>query len=712
MAVELAQHYAQEAPFSFRSAPRDTIGTSFSDPYQEQLSTFGSGPSFSDPYQEQLSTFGSGPSFSDPYQEQLSTFGYATGFPDETALVDQSHLQGPTGVDARLYVSQDDEFDDVALASGSGDEPGVSDQDQMEEEFEATTPTPGDEVMNVDEYEQSTVGGEGVVRTAMDAAFESAFGELLLGENADPWESGLGVAIGEQGGQGEDYLLFEDADSTDGDADEQAPGAEDAVDDAGSVGSGESWSSGVSAVSLARELTVAGLRELEGAADSEAERWYAGRTGQEVRRRRGELLGSWGADATAYPVLVDHLGLVVEGDAPPKERNLLLLLLSLTPRALAVSSGQLGRWLRPQQPPGEKQIVSGLGVLHGMFPEVSRTLGVRNRPPGEDTGEGSGERKASVADVLTRMRIPVWERGRLTARAVTVLGSWAVELGYRQAVSQARAKVEGIATVLFGHTGERAVAFVEQHLDLAGIPHDASPRYGARDLQGVEDEEPVTFMDRLRLAKITADAHAFHYGSVNVLSIAALLAGRQDPHPSDVHRALDMLEYAGYSELLRGTTLWDIPATAPDASLETRTHTQGTITVREESGELTDTGRTLLQTEAVTIATAQAARLGGVDLDALLPQIFATAHQHTGRRILRRWLTEAGLRTLTPQERPLAHALDALHTSRHRIEQYATQTRELLEAELGHLADLYFSEVESDPQLRLLRLKALQHATG
>ncbi|KOG24636.1 hypothetical protein, partial [Streptomyces viridochromogenes] len=566
-----------------------------------------------------------------------------------------------------------------------------------------------DQLMEVDEEnqeEEAVAGGGGAVRTAMDAAFEAAFGEL--GEDADWWEGDLEAAFGEEGGLDEDYLLFEDADSSaDGRADEQAPRG-DAVSDTGSVSSEESWSSGVSAVSQAQELTVAGLRELERAADSEAESWYTGRTEQQARRRRAELLGSWGADATAYPVLVEHLRQVVPGDAPPKETNLLLLLLSLTPRALAVPVEQLGTWLKPGRPPTRNGILGGLGTLHGVYREVPLELGARSRPPGEE----SAERRASVLAELSRLSgLAVWHRGRLTARAVTVLGSWAVELGYQQAVSESRAQVEGIATVLFGHAGERAVAFVEQHLDLAGIPHDASPRYGARDLQGVEDDEPVTAMDRLRLAKITADVHAFHYGSVNVIRIAAILAGRDDPGPGDMHRALDMLEYAGYSELLRGTTLWDIPATAPDASLETRTRIEGTVTVREESGELTDTGRALLQTEAVRIATAQAARLGGVDLDALLPQIFATAHQHTGRRILRRWLTEAGLRTLTRQERPLAHALDALHTSRHLVEQ-AAQSGDHLEADLSQFADLYFSEVESDPQLRLLRLKALQHATG
>ncbi|MFE7810349.1 hypothetical protein ACFU51_37955, partial [Streptomyces sp. NPDC057430] len=320
VAVELAQHYAGESAFSFRPAPRDTIGTSF--------------PA--------------------PYQEQLGTLGYATGFPVESALVGQSNVQGPTGVDARLYVSQGEESDDDVMAGGSGDESSVWDQDQMEEEFEAITPAPGDEVMDVDEDDQSTAGGEGVVRSAMDAAFESAFGELLLGEDADVWESGLGADLGEEGGQGEDYLLFEDADVfTDGGGDERALSRDDA-DDAGSVRSEASWSSEVSAVSLAQELTVAGLRVLEQAADAEAHRWFAGRTGQEVRRRRAELLESWGQQVHEYPVLVEHLDRVLRaepGETAPRERNELLLLLSLTPGGLAVPVEQLGKWLRPHQPP-------------------------------------------------------------------------------------------------------------------------------------------------------------------------------------------------------------------------------------------------------------------------------------------------------------------------------------------------------------------------
>ncbi|MFC8553536.1 hypothetical protein ACFUMI_39230, partial [Streptomyces sp. NPDC057273] len=329
-------------------------------------------------------------------------------------------------------------------------------------------------------------------------------------------------------------------------------------------------------MSLAQELTVAGLRVLEQAADAEAHRWFAGRTGQEVRRRRAELLESWGQQVHEYPVLVEHLDRVLRaepGETAPRERNELLLLLSLTPGGLAVPVEQLGKWLRPHQPPARAQILGGLTKLHGIYREVPTALGVRDRPPGENEGERSG----SVADELTRRAgVPVWDGGRLTARAVTVLGGWAVKLGYQQAVSESKAQVDKIATVLFGHAGERAVAFVEQYLDMAGIPHDASPQTGARDLDGVDDDEPVTSVDRLRMAKITADTHVLHYGSVNARLIAAILAGRDNPSTGDILRALDMLEYSGYSGHIRDTTLGDISPTAPDASLETLTRTEGT----------------------------------------------------------------------------------------------------------------------------------------
>ncbi|MFI1980800.1 hypothetical protein, partial [Streptomyces wedmorensis] len=375
VAVELAQHYAQEAPFSFRQPKsRRERGEEFT-----------------------LATLEQGVQSMEVDDES-----------DATVARDVV----PDTLDAAFEVAFAELLDDPLM--------------EVDEESQEDEPVT-DEV------------GDGAVRTALDAAFEAAF-DALLGDDADGWERNLGAAFAGEDGQNEDYLLFEDGDSSvDGPADEQALRGGDAGDDV-SVRSVDSWSSGVSAMSMARELTVAGLRELERAADSEAERWYTGQTeqtGESVRRRRGELLGSWGPDATAYPVLVDHLRQVVRGDAPPKETNVLLMLLSLTPRGLAVPVEQLGTWLKPQRPPTGKEILPQLGKLHSVYPEVALELGVRKQPPGEE----SGERRASVLAELSRLSgLATSVRGRLTARAVTVLGSWAVELGYRQAVSQARAK--------------------------------------------------------------------------------------------------------------------------------------------------------------------------------------------------------------------------------------------------------------------------------
>ncbi|MFC8278314.1 hypothetical protein ACFUJR_38525, partial [Streptomyces sp. NPDC057271] len=62
-------------------------------------------------------------------------------------------------------------------------------------------------------------------------------------------------------------------------------------------------------------------------------------------------------------------------------------------------------------------------------------------------------------------------------------------------------------------------------------------------------------------------------------------------------------------------------------------------------------------------------------------------------------------------ELPIAHTLDALLTSQQLVEQHMSQTGDPLILDPTHIADTYFSEAET-AELRLLRVKAVQHAAG
>ncbi|MEU8531439.1 hypothetical protein AB0C77_38640, partial [Streptomyces sp. NPDC048629] len=415
------------------------------------------------------------------------------------------------------------------------------------------------------------------------------------------------------------------------------------------------WSEGSDA-SYTDEVTGAGLKTLVQAADREAVEWEDAQpvTGQvtkeRVRRFRERARELWGPEAFDYPVLVQHYNKLTSGRSiSAEEIRQTLLVLSLTPHGLAVPVDQLGRWLRPTSPPTEQQIMAELRLLkqrNGLSEDVPTQLGPWTLPPGQSA---DGQRRASVVAVLEQLGIQVWEDGRLTVAAVTVLGSWVAELGARYVLRRPMADVEAIAQALFGHAGERAVAFVEFHLTQASISHPARPLLWGRPMDELEDGEPATGADRQLSAVAAARRHWTEHGSVNAREIAKLVAGHGEPTVQELHEGLEALEFSGFTGHIRGTDLWhtDQNTSVMDESLEAQTMTDDDRPIRDEQGELTEQGRELLKTGLLRIASTQAARLGGVDLDALMPQVFALAHRHRDRRTARRWLHEADLRVLT-----------------------------------------------------------------
>ncbi|MFD4322759.1 hypothetical protein, partial [Streptomyces sp. NPDC058548] len=549
----------------------------------------------------------------------------------------------------------------------------------------------------------------------LEAAFQEAFRTLMSPDDLseDFEDDDGGDADREEsrdaGGEaGEDYLLFAEARRPGREIADQDPqeGLEEEHDGA-SMGD-TSWVSDFSQVSFAEELMGAGLKTLEQAADAEASAWaQAQPTDARARTRRQSLMQSIIPRATAYPALVSHMNNLVTRPVNGVDIAKALTVLALTPQGLALPVEQLGVWLSPFKPLDESEIERFLVSLGHRNSDVPTRLGARERAPGEET---DGERRESVAAALERTGIAVWDRKRLTGQAVTVFGTWIVRWGTEQAHRRRQADSGAIAEALFGHRGERATAFVEFHLTLASIPHAGAPLLWGRDSEDIEDDDPVTETDRVLLAVSTASAHAALFGAVNALEIAKIVAGHDQPNLREIQHGLDVLEFSGHTGHVRGTTLWDLSTTVTDASLEAHTAAAGEGAVRAEDGELTDRGRELLKGEVLRIASRQTARLGGVDLDALVPQIMAVRHHHSGRRTVRRWLHEADLPVLTPHELPIAQLLDAVRTSRHEARSQGV-TRDFASFDPDFLTDI-LSDAEPDPALRLLRAQAVLEAAS
>ncbi|MEU8529936.1 SNF2-related protein [Streptomyces sp. NPDC048629] len=596
-------------------------------------------------------------------------------------------------LDLDLYLDLDDE----------GDEEGEEGDREGDNEGEGASVGDGDNLM--------------------DAEFERALEELdagILGEGlSDDDDLGLGLELDED----LDYLAFAEATRPVRGAGAEEDGQEDAGegegDDASEASSSSLWSD-ASDASYTDEVRGAELKALVEAADREAAQWDDLQppptqvTREKVRRLRRWLQTEWGPEAFDYPVVVQHYSKIVNAEARSAgDVWQTLRVLSLTPHGLAVPVETLGRWLTPGKPLSQQQILGWLERESTVSQDVPSRLGSRQLAPGETEG---GQRAESVVAVLDRLGIGVWQGGRLTPAAVTVLAGWAVELGARQALRRPMADVEAIAEALFGHRGERAVAFVEFHLSLAQIPHPYRPLLWGRPMEEVEDEEPVTGADRVLAAVAVARRHWKGHGGVDARQVAKLVAGHGEPSLQELHKGLDVLEFSGFTGRVHGSDLWDVTTTGEvtDASLEAQTMDVDDHPVRDEQGELTPQGRQLLKTEVLRIGGRQAARLGGADLDALVPQVFATAHRHTGRRTARRWLHEARLRILTPDELPIAHLLDALRTDQEQAAQEAGTDigTVYLDFDAKALGDLYFSHLETDPDMRELRVRAVLQATS
>ncbi|MEU8531394.1 hypothetical protein AB0C77_38380, partial [Streptomyces sp. NPDC048629] len=528
------------------------------------------------------------------------------------------------------------------------------DDDGLTEEFEDELVSPGD--------------GDDELDAEFARAFANEFSELdddmlVEGEpflNALGTRDGMEVDLDGLDGDEWDYLALAEATRprgarVGGDEGELEHEDERGGEDGESSETSSLWSEGSDA-SYTDEVTGAGLKTLLGAADREAAEWEDAQpapgqfTKERVRRFREKARELWGPEAFDYPVLVEHYNKLTTGRSiSAEEIRQTLLVLSLTPHGLATPVDQLGRWLRPTSPPTEQQLMAELRLLkqrNDGSEDVPTQLGPWTLPPGQSA---DGQRRASVVAVLEQLGIEVWERGRLTVAAVTVLGSWVAELGARHVLRRPMADVEAIAQALFGHTGERAVAFVEFHLTQTQISHPARPLLWGRSMDELEDGEPATGADRQLSAVAAARRHWTEHGSVNAREIAKVVAGHADPTVQELHEGLEVLEFSGFTGHIRGTDLWhtDRNTSVMDESLEAQTMTDDDQPIRDEQSELTEQGRELLKAGLLRIASTQAARLGGVDLDALMPQVFALAHRHRDRRTARRWLHEADLRVLT-----------------------------------------------------------------
>ena len=569
----------------------------------------------------------------------------------------------------------------------------------------------GEDLISPDrsEHGQSSNGGEDVQR---NGGSEHGSGEESVSRRKgvrDPGDS--------------DFSSSSDSDSSDSD-----PGNSGSSDSDSSSSSSDSSSNSLLS-SFGDELRKSGLEALISAAEAEADTAYEqtlpapGRQRNQVVERvvlvaeqTPPTLGRatpWGM-AALHPYYAVHWNRLTRHPVTPQDGVELVRLLSYTPTGLDLTSDELTTLLSPAdqfRPQAVDTLLQRMGV----------TLGRRVLAPGENSaGQQVKPVEKALAEAGVTNRYP---NGRLTPQAVTVLAAWAVHWGSQQVQDpngDGMADPWNIAERLFGRNRDRAAAFVRHHLDEFGVRYPGSPPSPPRTDETGDPQ--ATTADRKNAALHIAMVHTGYYGSVNSQHFAAILAGHPTASPREVDKALDLLEHSGYSHHLRGTTDWNSAGTTTaGASRSTGTSAAGNafgdpsveasagVPVRDVWGDLTDDGKALLKAKALEYGGAQAAVLGGVDLDGLAARVFAVGYRRRGRRLLRRWLKGSGLRILTADEAAIAHVLAAV-TEGQLLAISEGVDLDSLDYQVADLPALV--AVEPDPVLRGAKATAILEAGG